>query len=327
MIAAPGAGPIPVIDVAPYLAGAPDATARLAEAVERTCNQTGFLVISNHGVPQALIDRAFIAAASFFSLSEPEKLALKIEDRNIGYLPYGGQTMRTSTIETATRPNYSESFYITDPGPSAPDGGKFAGRDVNKWPPGMTGFKTTHIEYFKTMQGLARQFLPAFAQALGLADDYFDDDFEGANCTVRLIQYAPQPEDDANLFGFAPHTDGSFITFLPRSELPGLEVQTKSGDWVRPPDIPGAFVINTGEMLARYSNDRFVPTPHRVINRSGKVRHAMPFFYGPNRNKIIHCAPTCVDEQHPPKYEPMSSAQLNAVKDKTNFPHRRPPSR
>jgi isopenicillin N synthase-like dioxygenase len=91
--------------------------------------------------------------------------------------------------------------------------------------------------------------------------------------------------------------------------------------------VPGAFVVNTGEMLSRYSNDRFVPTPHRVINRSGSARHAMPFFFGPNRNKVVHCAPTCVDDQHPPMYEPMSSAQLNAFKDRTNFPHRRPASR
>jgi isopenicillin N synthase-like dioxygenase len=316
---------IPVLDVAQYLAGAPGAATHLAAAIESTCADTGFLVISNHGVSQNLIDRAFASARALFTLSEKDKLALKIGDRNIGYLPYGGQTMKTSTIEVATKPNYSESFYITDPEPepSVQD----VLKDLNKWPSGMAAFKATQIEYFQTMRSLARQFLPAFALALGLPDDYFDDDFQGANCTVRLIQYAHPPIDEADRFGFAPHTDGSFITFLPRSKLPGLEVQTKDGSWIHPPDVPGAFVVNTGEMLSRYSNDRFVPTPHRVINRSGSARHAMPFFFGPNRNKVVHCAPTCVDDQHPPMYEPMSSAQLNAFKDRTNFPHRRPASR
>jgi isopenicillin N synthase-like dioxygenase len=292
----------------------------LAAAVESTCADTGFLVISNHGVSQDRVDRAFASAASFFMLSELDKLALKIGDQNIGYLPHGGQTMKTSTIQVATKPNYSESFYITDPDPDPSVRG--AAEDLNHWPPGMEAFKATQMEYFRTMRALARQFLPAFALALGLPNDYFDDDFQGASCTVRLIQYAPQPINETDLFGFAPHTDGSFITFLPRSKLPGLEVQTKDGDWIHPPDVPGAFVVNTGEMLSRYSNDRFVPTPHRVINRSGRVRHAMPFFFGPNRSKVVHCAPTCVDDQHPPNYHPMSSAQLNTIKDETNFPHR-----
>ncbi len=315
---------IPVLDVGPFLAGEPGAAVQLAEQIKRTCEDTGFLVIANHGVPQRLIDQAFAAAGDFFAQDEDRKMALRIGDQNIGYLPYGGQTMKTSTIEMANKPNYSESFYITvpDPDPAVQD----VSEDLNKWPPAMPDFKATQVAYFQTMRALARRILPAFALALDLPEDYFAADFQGANCTVRLIQYAPQTGNEADLFGFAPHTDGSFITFLPRSKFPGLEVKTKDGTWIRPPDVPGAFVVNTGEMLARYSNDRFVPTPHRVVNRSGAIRHAMPFFFGPNRQKAVHCAPTCVSADNPPRYEPMSSAALIAVKDKTNFPHRRPGS-
>lgn len=316
-----GSTRIPVLDVAPYLAGAPGAAAALAQQIKRTCEDTGFLVIANHGIPQSLIDRAFDAAAAFFAQDENTKMALRIGDQNIGYLPYGGQTMKTSTIEVANKPNYSESFYITtpDPDPAVQD----IDTDLNKWPGALPAFKTTQTEYFTTMRALARQFLPVFALALDLPEDYFDADFQGANCTVRLIQYAPRPEGEAGLFGFAPHTDGSFITFLPRSKFPGLQVKTKDGSWIQPPDVPGAFIVNTGEMLARYSNDRFVPTPHRVVNQSGAIRHAMPFFYGPNRRKTVHCAPTCVSPENPARYEPMSSFELNAIKDRTNFPHRR----
>jgi isopenicillin N synthase-like dioxygenase len=165
--------------------------------------------------------------------------------------------------------------------------------------------------------------LPAFALALDLPPDYFEADFTAPGNTVRLIQYAPQPQTEDDLFGFAPHTDGSFITFLPQSKLPGLEVRTKSGEWIRPPSIPGTFVVNTGEMLALYSNDRFVPTPHRVINRSAAIRHAMPFFCGPNRKRRISCVPTCVSADNPARYQPSTSAERNAIKDKLNFPHRR----
>lgn len=312
---------IPVLDVAPFLAGERGAAAALAAEIKQTCEDTGFLVISNHGIPQALIDRAFGAAADFFALDEDRKMALRIGEQNIGYLPYGGQTMKTSTIQVANKPNYSESFYITtpDPDPTVQD----VATDLNKWPPGMPEFKAAQIEYFTAMRALAQKFLPAFALALGLPENYFDADFRGANGTVRLVQYAPQPPDEDDLFGFAPHTDGSFITFLPRSKFPGLEVKTKDGSWIRPPDVPGAFVVNTGEMLARYSNDLFIPTPHRVVNRSGAIRHAMPFFYGPNRHTKVHCAPTCVSPDNPARYEPMSSFEIIAVKDRTNFPHRR----
>jgi isopenicillin N synthase-like dioxygenase len=311
---------IPIIDVAPYLAGRPGAARALADQVARTCLDTGFLVVANHGVPQQVIDNAFAAAASFFALPEEAKLALKIGAENIGYLPYGGQTVRTSTVHKNTKPNYSESFYVTtpDPNPAFNEGD----RDRNKWPPGLDGFRDAIVTYFTTMRSLAHRMLPAFAIALGLPDDYFEDDFKGPASTVRLIEYAPQLQDEADLFGFAPHTDGSFITFLPRSKLPGLEVRTKTGEWIRPPSVPGTLVVNTGEMLAHYSNDRFVPTPHRVLNRSPSTRHAMPFFYGPNRHKVISCVPTCVSDDNPARYAPSTSFERNAIKDKMNFPHR-----
>jgi len=311
---------IPILDVAPFLAGEPGAAVALAEQVKKTCEDTGFLVIANHGVSQALIDRAFAASASFFALDEARKLELKIQDENIGYLPYGGQTMKTSTIQKVNKPNFSESFYLTTPDP-VPDG-QGVSEDRNKWPAELPEFKDAQIAYFKTMRALAHRFLPVFALALDLPEDYFEDDFTAPSSTVRLIQYAPQDVSDTELFGFAPHTDGSFITFLPRSKHPGLEVKTQEGTWIRPPNAPETFVVNTGEMLARYSNDRFVPTPHRVINRSGETRRAMPFFYGPNRRRVVHCVPTCVGPDNPPRYAPMSSYDLNAIKDKTNFPHR-----
>jgi isopenicillin N synthase-like dioxygenase len=292
---------IPIIDVGPFLAGAAGSANALASEIVRTCLDTGFLVITNHGVPQEIINRAFAAAASFFALDEASKLALKVGKENIGYLPYGGQTVRTSTVHKNTKPNYSESFYITTPD-----------HDRNQWPPGMDAFKAAQVTYFQTMRALAHRLLPVFALALDLPADYFEGDFTGPSSIVRLIEYAPQMEDEADKFGFAPHTDGSFITLLPQSRFPGLEVRTKSGEWLRPPSIAGTLVVN----------DRFVPTPHRVLNRSPNTRHAMPFFYGPNRQKVISCVPTCVSESNPARYTPSTSFERNAVKDKLNFPHR-----
>jgi isopenicillin N synthase-like dioxygenase len=228
---------IPIIDVGPFLAGTPGAAEALASAVVRTCLDTGFLAITGHGVPQAIVDRAFETAASFFALNEASKLALKVGKENIGYLPYGGQTVRTSTVHKNTKPNYSESFYITTPDPDPAKGEP--DHDRNQWPPGMDAFKAAQVTYFQTMRALAHRMLPVFARALDLPADYFEGDFTGPSSIVRLIEYAPQLEDETDKFGFAPHTDGSFITFLPQSKFPGLEVLTKSGGWIQPPGIPG----------------------------------------------------------------------------------------
>ncbi len=165
---------IPIIDVGAFLAGERGAARRLADEVARTCLDTGFLVIANHGVSQSIVDRAFEAAAEFFALGEESKLALKVGAQNIGYLPYGGQTVRTSTVHKNTKPNFSESFYITTPDPDGEP-------DRNQWPPGMDAFKAAQVGYFQTMRELAHRMLPAFALALDLPEDYFEGDFNGAS--------------------------------------------------------------------------------------------------------------------------------------------------
>src|SRR5437667_358434 len=138
------------------------------------------------------------------------------------------------------------------------------------------------LAHYRTMEAMTTRLVPLFALALDLPADYFAAAFAEPNSTIRLIHYPPHPSPEDNEFGFAPHTDNNFITFLAQSKLPGLEVRTAEGDWIRPPAVPGTFVVNTGAMLARYSNDRFRATPHRVINRNDHSRYACPFFLGPN---------------------------------------------
>ncbi|HEX3537936.1 MAG TPA: 2-oxoglutarate and iron-dependent oxygenase domain-containing protein, partial [Stellaceae bacterium] len=318
-------GRILVLDIGPYLAGEPGAAAPLARAVARACEDTGFLVVANHGVPQELPDRAFAEAERFFALPDEQKLALKIGRYNIGYLPFGGQTVRHSPVNKNTRPNFSESFYITrERGPDHPDivnNKPLIG--LNRWPPDMPEFRAAMLAYYTAMETMTRRLVPVFAAALDLPSDYFDAAFAEPNCTIRLIHYPPQPEPDDNEFGFAPHTDNNFITFLAQSALPGLEVRTAEGEWIRPPAIPGTFVVNTGAMLGRYSNDRFKPTPHRVINRNDRSRYAIPFFLGPNHDSLVEPVPTCVGPDNPPRYEPTTYGEFTANLLTLNFAHRR----
>src|SRR6266853_2802763 len=284
-------GRIPVLDIGPFLAGKPDAAAPLARAVVRTCEDTGFLVVANHGVPQRLVDDTFAAAAQFFARPEANKLALKIGQYNIGYLPFGGQVVRHSPVNKNTKPNFSESFYITrDRAPDHPDiinNKPLIG--LNRWPPDMPQFRAATIAYYAAMEAMTTRLVPVVAMALGLPLDYFAEAFAEPSCTIRLIHYPPQPNPEDNEFGFAPHTDNNFITFLAQSALPGLEVRTAGGEWIRPPVVPGTFVVNTGAMRSRY---------------------AIPFFLGPNHDALVDCVPTCTGPDNPPKYEPTTYGEF-----------------
>src|SRR4051812_38521443 len=143
-------GRIPVLDVGPFLAGERGAGAPLARAVARTCEDTGFLVIANHGIVPELVDNTFAQAARFFALPTERKFALKIGQYNIGYLPFGGQTVRHSPVNRNTKPNFSESFYITrDRAPDHPDivtNKPLIG--LNRWPPDMPEFRAATVAYF-----------------------------------------------------------------------------------------------------------------------------------------------------------------------------------
>lgn len=323
----PGVDPearIPVLDIGPFLAGEPGALATLARHMARTCEDTGFLVIANHGIAEALVRDCFAESARFFALDMERKLALKVGELNVGYLPQGAQTIRTSTIHQNRKPNLNETFYITrDRAPDDPDiiaGTPFVG--LNRWPEELPSFRAATTAYFRAMEALAHRLLPVVAVALDLPPDYFNGDFRDPTTTLRLIRYEPQPPGAEDQFGFAPHVDTNFLTFLAQSNVPGLEVRTREGTWIRPPAIPGTFVVNTGEMLGRYSNDRFTPTPHRVVNTTNQVRYAIPFFYGPDNDAVIRVVPSCTGPGNPARYEPLLYLDHRMKLNRTNFDHR-----
>ncbi len=315
---------IPLLDLQEYRDGTPGARERLAETIARTSEDTGFMLLANHGIPQGLIDQVFAAASTFFDREIDFKLRYKIGELNIGYLPNGAQVVRTSKVNNNTKPNLSESFYIVrDRAVDDPD--ILAGKPFvapNRWPEGMDEFRSVTTDYFSRMEAMAHAMLPAFAVALGLPPGYFETDFHDPSCTLRLIRYPAQTAPADNQFGFAPHIDTNFVTFLAQSKLPGLEVRTPEGEWLRPPAIPGTFVVNTAEMLGRYSNDRFAPTPHRVVNSNNALRHAIPFFYGPSNDAVIRVVDTCIGPDRPARYEPVLYLDHRRKLNVANFAHR-----
>src|SRR5947209_9832853 len=301
------AGQIPVIDYGPYFADAPGALERVAAEVAHACENIGFFYVLNHGVPDELIDRAFAASRRFHAMPLKQKLALKLNENNIGYLPINASVQGASTVHKATKPNQNESFFFShDRGPQHPDvvaGKPLRGR--NLWPAARPGIRADMMAYFAALGAMCDRMLPPFAVALGLPGDFFAPFFaDEAHAVVRFLHYPPQETIEDIPFGQAPHTDNSFMTALPRTEVPGLAVGLPSGEWFAPPIIPGTFLINLGNIMRRWSNDRFLSTPHGVLNESGTDRYSIAYFYSPNPNTVIECVPTCVSADNPPRYPP-----------------------
>ena len=161
------------------------------------------------------------------------------------------------------------------------------------------------MAYFDALRAMCHGMLPPFAVALGLSPDYFAPYFANeAHANLRFLHYPPQDTLEDNTFGQAPHIDNSFVTALARTEVPGLAVRLPSGEWFAPPILPGTFLINLGNIMRRWSNDRFLSTPHSVINDSGTGRYSIAYFNSPNPDAVIECDPTCTGADNPPRYPP-----------------------
>ena len=296
---------IPVIDVGPAFRGEPGGLEAVARQVGHASETVGFFYVAGHGVPQAFIDDAFQASREFHAITLEEKLALKINENNIGYLPVNQSMQRHSTVHKATRPNFNESFFIShDRGADHPDA--VAGtplRGKNQWPDGHERMRATMVRYMKAMEALGERTLPVLARALDMPADHFAPFFrDEAHITTRFLHYPPQETDDDEQFGQGPHTDNSFITFLAREDTPGLAVRLPNGEWLAPPVIPGTFLVNLGNIMKRWSNDRFLSTPHGVVNDSGSDRYSIAFFYSPNVASAIECLPSCTSDTNPARY-------------------------
>ena len=155
------------------------------------------------------------------------------------------------------------------------------------------------------MDRFARRMLPAVAAALDLPGGWFDKAFEESQFSFRLSHYPPVAAGE-NQFGIAPHTDVNFMTYLPQSEVPGLEVLMPSGEWAAVPDLPDSFAVNSGDTLHRWTNGRFKSTAHRARPPVGRHRYAIPFFFGPHVDTLIECLPTCRAPGSEPRFAPIT---------------------
>lgn len=295
-------GAIPVIDVAPIFEG-PAGEREVGRQLLETVDQIGFFYIDNHGIPEPQLDDVFAVARRFFSAPQKDKEAIRVRDCHRGFLPIGEATMSGNEHK-----DLKESFvWGWDVAEDDPDikrsGGILA---ANRWPhfvPEMSGVLT---DYIGTVNALGIRLLRAFAAGLDLEHDHFVRHFSKPLTRAAILYYPPQPEEMSETqFGVGPHTDYGCITLLYQDGIGGLQVKHRNGEWLTARPIPGTYVVNVGDLLHRWSNDRFISNPHRVVNASGKERYSVPVFVDPDWDTVID--PVTVDGEKA-KYAPIGCA-------------------
>ncbi|PKM24770.1 MAG: 2OG-Fe(II) oxygenase [Gammaproteobacteria bacterium HGW-Gammaproteobacteria-12] len=190
--------------------------------------------------------------------------------------------------------------------------------------PDLPGWQALLETHYADMQDLARTLLRAMAMALDIAHDFFDARFHEPISVLRMIHYPPRhTASSAEQQGAGAHTDYGCITLLYQDDAGGLQVRARNGEWIDAPPIAGSFVVNIGDMMARWSNDHYTSTPHRVISPLGVDRYSMPFFAEPHPDTLIDCLPNCSSPDNPAKYQPVTSAEYLLSRFADTYAYRR----
>jgi isopenicillin N synthase-like dioxygenase len=287
-------------DAVPTLDAADCQGARFAHDLSAAYAEYGFVIIRNHGIDKALIDRCLAQFQQFFAWPEARKrkyIAGKGGAR--GYTPFG--------IETAKGAQHSDLKEFWHVGRELPPGHPFnAMMPPNIWIEEIPGFRESMLALYDAFDSLGRRLLAPIAQSMSLPYDFFDDKVNLGNSVLRIIHYPPMSAQPTPSVRAGAHEDINVITLLLGAEEPGLEVLSRKGEWL-PIDPPaGSLVCNVGDMLQRLTNLRLRSTTHRVTNppreRSTNARYSLPFFLHFNPDFLIRTLPQCIDAQHPDQF-------------------------
>lgn len=306
---------IPEIDISAYLNGDPEGTRRVSEEINRACVEIGFFTVVGHGVDQAQIDKTYEMASAFFRLPVEEKLKIKQPAPSIsrGYTPMRGESL-------GGMGSAADLKEMIDMGPVDVPGGDYYERPEagdhfhpNLWPALPEEFEETMKAYYRRMNRLANDLMGLFALALDLPESFFYDKLDKNMSALRIICYPEQtePPEPGQLRGGA-HTDYGTLTVLMSDQASGgLQARHRDGYWVDVVPKPGSYVINIGDIMQNWTNDRWVSTVHRVVNPPAELantsrRHSVVFFHQPNYDAVIETLETCVTPDNPTKYPPVT---------------------
>lgn len=307
---------VPELDLSPLLAG--EDTGELARELRQACEGTAFFYIRNHNIGQDVITDALDASQRFFARPRNERMA-SVKDRfHRGYLPVG--TTQFPGRGPDLKDSYDIGIDLPLEHPLVRAGLPLHG--PNQWPV-LGDFRAPVSRYFDQVRQLGMKLLVLFARSLHVEDDFFVRCYTQPTVLMRLMRYPRQTEAaQADSIGATAHTDFGVITILYQDPGGGLEIQNADGSWARAPQKPGTFVVNLGQLMARWTNDVYRATPHRVVNRLDRDRYSIPFFFNPDHYAQVACIPSCVASGQSPKYAPVLAGEHVAQLVRTNQDYR-----
>ncbi|NKB47798.1 MAG: hypothetical protein GKS02_00390 [Alphaproteobacteria bacterium] len=297
---------LPVLDVGPALTGDKAAIAALAIEWREVWQTIGFMCIVNHGVPAETIRNLGAEAKRFHDLPLDVKMSVAVTRDQKGYTPSRSAITTHSQFHDSRKLDTVECLVVAtdydDDNPYVRAGEPFYGK--MPWLPEdvVPGLRAAAEAYMDTIGALGKKLLPVWALSLDLPEDYFAPMFEDHYTYFRMAKYPPAAGDDGEEMGVNAHADTGFMTFLPPANEPGLQVLDTDGTWFWPEIPEGALIVNAGQFLGRWSNDRFRATPHRVVPPLNNDRYSLACFINPNFEAVGECLPTCTGPDNPPKY-------------------------
>jgi isopenicillin N synthase-like dioxygenase len=307
---------IPVVSLAASRNGDARAVESAARAFGAALEEIGFVTIVDHGVPPMEVATLYGLAKNFFALPLEQKVGCMLAEKTkpYGYIPMGMESV-AATLKGEEAPDLCEALVFRRP--------ELDGRDgrSNLWPSEMPELKPAVLGYFQTLSRLARDLYRLSELALDLPAGYLTPYFEEPSFTLRLANYPEQPTPpQVGQLRYGAHHDYAGLTILHQDDAPGgLQVWDKSGVWRDVPHQAGAFIINVGDLLSRWTNDRWRSTLHRVVNpprdaRGSTQRLSVVFFTGPDRASEIGVLPSCVSDANPAKYPLVNAGEYIRAK-------------
>ncbi len=317
---------VPVIDISPYRSGDDGAKQRVARQVADACTSIGFFAIREHGIPQQTIEDLREASHAFFEQPEAVK---RRSMHPVAGTPRGFRALAEESLGRTVRPDaapdlkefyhYGRESWPDDPYFTGPEGQSYF--IPNHWPEEPAGFRTSALRYYDAMNRLVVDVVHIIALALGLPENWFDDKID-RHATAARLNYYPLLTDKppAGHIRAGEHTDYGMLTILMGEDEPGgLQVRTRSGNWIDVETRPDFFVINIADQLMRWTNDTWVSNLHRVVNPATgsnptRGRLSVGYFFQPNYDAVIECIPTCTGPGNPPKYRPVIAGKYRDLK-------------